>query len=433
MSIYHIFKLCTFFRFFVIILNKLILGGEFLTFCFFSAQYLPTVGGVERYTHSLANKLVAAGHSVIVVTSKKNGLSGYEEQDGVKVYRVPTVPFASGRLPIALPFLKWSKIKKALKQEKIDFIVAQTRLYTLSLFGIKFAHKIKVPAIIIDHSTAHILPSGIIGFLCSIYEHIIVCFLKLYKPEFYGVSNACTKWLTHFGIKTQKVLYNAVEPQILQTLSQNAMQGFATSGEFLISLIESSATKNDDTLEFLKSTNANNIKAIVYSGRFVAEKGVTELICAFESIKEKHPEAVLLLGGNGPQFEEIKSNLKSRVFLLGMLPYDKNLALLKCADIFCLPSLAEGFPTTVLEAAALKTVVVATNVGGNAELIRDNDHGIIIENNSPQNIAAALDSALSDDNWRNKATNNTFNTLCNNFTWQKVSEKLIDIANKAQN
>lgn len=40
-----------------------------MTICYFSAQYLPTVGGVERYTWNLARRTVAAGHRAIVVTS----------------------------------------------------------------------------------------------------------------------------------------------------------------------------------------------------------------------------------------------------------------------------------------------------------------------------------------------------------------------------
>ena len=51
-----------------------------MTLCFFSAQYLPTVGGVERYTFNLAKRAVQAGHRVLVVTSALPGLP-QEETD----------------------------------------------------------------------------------------------------------------------------------------------------------------------------------------------------------------------------------------------------------------------------------------------------------------------------------------------------------------
>ena len=52
-----------------------------MTLCFFSAQYLPTVGGVERYTFNLAKRAVQAGHRVLVVTSALPGLPQEETDD----------------------------------------------------------------------------------------------------------------------------------------------------------------------------------------------------------------------------------------------------------------------------------------------------------------------------------------------------------------
>ena len=63
-----------------IALSNFSLGGDLvLVFCFFSAQYLPTVGGVERYTLNLAKRMVQAGHKAIVVTSALHGLPAHEQ------------------------------------------------------------------------------------------------------------------------------------------------------------------------------------------------------------------------------------------------------------------------------------------------------------------------------------------------------------------
>ena len=57
-----------------------------MKFIIFSAQYLPTVGGVERYTNSLAKKLIAKGHKVSVVTSSLPGQPDVEtDSDGIKI------------------------------------------------------------------------------------------------------------------------------------------------------------------------------------------------------------------------------------------------------------------------------------------------------------------------------------------------------------
>lgn len=75
-----------------------------MTICYFSAQYLPTVGGVERYTWNLARCTVAAGHRAIVVTSALPNLPEHEiDGDGIEIYRLPVWPVMNGRFPVIKP------------------------------------------------------------------------------------------------------------------------------------------------------------------------------------------------------------------------------------------------------------------------------------------------------------------------------------------
>ncbi len=67
-------------------------------FWFFSAQYLPTIGGVERYTQNLSAALVAAGHSATVITSALPGLPKHEtDESGTRILRLPVRPWLGGR------------------------------------------------------------------------------------------------------------------------------------------------------------------------------------------------------------------------------------------------------------------------------------------------------------------------------------------------
>ena len=69
-----------------------------MTLCFFSAQYLPTVGGVERYTFNLAKRVIAAGHKALVVTSALPGLPMDETDEyGIQIIRLPVWPLMNGR------------------------------------------------------------------------------------------------------------------------------------------------------------------------------------------------------------------------------------------------------------------------------------------------------------------------------------------------
>ncbi len=393
-----------------------------MTFCFFSAQYLPTVGGVERYTASLAKKLIQSGHKVVVVTSSLKAKPMYDMCEGVHVCRVPSVPLLNGRLPFVLPFISWFKIKKHLKKYNIDFITVQTRLYPLSLLGVNFAKKNKINYIVVEHGAAHLINNGIIGKLCNIYEHALMALVKRGNTRFYGVSKACTKWLKHFNINTQNVLYNAVNVKETEKKAQNVIANYENEQEYINKFISGSKP-------YITQKNMKPFKTVAFSGRFINEKGVMQLISAFNSIQEKHKNAVLLLSGNGPLLQEIQQNLPPNVYLTGVLSYEENLAFIKSADIFCLPSYSEGFSTTILEAATLKTAIVTTKTGGSTELILSNEHGVLLDDTQEVSIAKALDFMLQNDENRQKMAQNTYEVLCKHFTWDSVCEKLIDIAN----
>ncbi len=404
-----------------------------MTFCFFSAQYLPTVGGVERYTASLAKKLIQNGHKVVVVTSSLKGKAMYEIYEGVHVYRVPSVPLLSGRLPFAVPFIKWYKIKKHLKKLNINFITVQTRLYPLSLLGVNFAKHNKIKHIVVEHGAAHLINGGIVGKMCGIYEHALMALVKRGNTQFFGVSKAATNWLCHFNISTNNTLYNAVNPNELCKKANETIQKYGNEKQFINMLINKAKKQergqtNLPTQQFTDENETQPLNTIAFSGRFIPEKGIMPLIQAFKNIQNKHKNAVLLIGGGGPQQSEIQQNLPQNAYIVGMLTYEENLAFIKSADIFCLPSFSEGFSTTVLEAAALKTAIITTNTGGSPELILNSEHGIIIEDTNVQTIEKALDEMLSNNELRKIMTQKTYEVLCNNFTWNSVCEKLTKTA-----
>ncbi|MBR5521518.1 MAG: glycosyltransferase family 4 protein [Oscillospiraceae bacterium] len=377
-----------------------------MKFWFFSAQYLPTVGGVERYTDSLAGRLVAKGHSATVVTSMLPGMESETVTDsGIKVYRLPVIPVMSGRFPVLKISSRKSALEKMFDEDRPDFCVIQTRFYTNSLFAARLCRKHKVPCIVIEHGTAHLMRGGITGFLGNIYEHVACRYIHWLCPDFYGVSQACCQWLGHFGITTDKVLYNSIDTAVIT---------------------DTAASGREKLLAKLPDTK--NKKIIAFSSRFIPEKGVEQMIQAFEKIKEKYPDVLLVMAGDGPLWEKINGMNVRDVILTGRLPYDENLALIELGDVFCLPTFSEGFATTVLESAALKTVVLTTPTGGSPQLIVDDNHGLLFPDMHPDSIYAALDKALADEQWRKTAAENAYNNLQRNFTWNITSEKLEKIA-----
>ena len=107
-----------------------------MDFLFVSAQYLPTVGGVELYTNNLALALAAMGHSVTIATSSLPGLPAQESMEkSIRVVRLPSILFFKGRMPMPRPGRAFHKAAAALWDRPYDACLVQTRLYGLSLWA----------------------------------------------------------------------------------------------------------------------------------------------------------------------------------------------------------------------------------------------------------------------------------------------------------
>lgn len=138
--------------------------------------------------------------------------------------------------------------------------------------------------------------------------------------------------------------------------------------------------------EFIVGTIAN----------FYKTKGLKYLIEAAAKINDKNIKFVII--GDGRERKNLEHlinqyNLGGRVKLLGK---KKNAhQYIKAFDVFILPSVKEGFPWVILEAAAAEVPIIATNVGAIPEIIEDEKSGIIIEPKKPQQIVRALDKIQS--------------------------------------
>lgn len=125
-----------------------------------------------------------------------------------------------------------------------------------------------------------------------------------------------------------------------------------------------------------------------------ARKGLSYLVEAAPGIIGTHPEARLVIAGDGPDRGLLETEIRergvgNRVALLGYR--SDPLALLNACDIFVLPSLFEGLPRSLLEAMALGKPVVVTDIGGSREVVTHGRSGFIV----PPRDAARLESALS--------------------------------------
>jgi glycosyltransferase involved in cell wall biosynthesis len=149
-------------------------------------------------------------------------------------------------------------------------------------------------------------------------------------------------------------------------------------------------------------------KLVVSLGSLSWHKGFDVLIKVFRQVVENMPNAVLLIGGDGEEMNRLDELVKSE----GIRAYIKLPGLirdihevLEACDVYVNSSRREGLPMTLLEAIAHGKPIVATNVGGNSEVVYDGETGLLVPHENPERLADALIRMLTDENFRERAGN----------------------------
>lgn len=142
-------------------------------------------------------------------------------------------------------------------------------------------------------------------------------------------------------------------------------------------------------------------KRLLAIGRMSAEKGLHTLVDAFASVAGRHREWDLRICGDGPMRAEVErriaaSGVAERIQADGVV--SDVVPELAAADLYVLPSVFEGYPNALVEALAAGRCCVASECGGPArEILRDGTYGLLAGTGTAGALAAALDTAMSDD------------------------------------
>lgn len=370
--------------------------------CIFSAQHLPHMGGVERYTYNLCKKLIEKGHEPVVVTSKIGDLPNFEIMRDTRIYRFNCYPFLKGRYPFLKKDAEYKKIISTLENEHFDLVIVNTRFYRHSLVGMKFAKKNHIPCITIEHGTSHLsVNNKVLDYFGSLYEHGLTMLDKKYCDHYYGVSLACNEWLKHFHIQAKGVLYNSIDVHEVEALRKNKCENYR---------------------ELYKISKEATV--ITFTGRLLPEKGIPQLLNVMDEINKKYKDVYLFIAGEGDLEKMIDQRKNDHIIPLGRIDFNHIVALLDDSDIFCLPSFSEGFSTSVLEAAACECYIVTTARGGSKELVINQDYGTIIDNNSEELLLPALVDAIENKDKRKRAAKLCHKRVCEDFTWDTVESQI---------
>lgn len=171
---------------------------------------------------------------------------------------------------------------------------------------------------------------------------------------------------------------------------------------------------------------------ILFVGRLEKRKGLDHLLKAYRQVKAEVPESRLIVVGPGTRLRKKyekhvrRSGLKDVVFV-GYTSYDELPRYYKTADIFCTPATGrESFGIVLLEAMAVGTPVVATNIDGYAGVMTQGKEGLMVPPKDDTELARALLSLMSDEPLRRQMGARGMATA-QQYDWKKIARQVFEL------
>lgn len=191
--------------------------------------------------------------------------------------------------------------------------------------------------------------------------------------------------------------------------------------------------------DLAKSANGSDSQTILYAGRVIPRKRVLDLVQAFAKIAQQAPGAQLRIAGEYNSEREYAeairnfnqtANLEDRVHLLGPLAETDILHEFAACDLLALPSAQETTPMVIAQAMAAGKPVVATPVGGVAEMVCDGETGFLVQVGDIDGLAAALRRLLENPSLRMAVGQASYKFANENYRASAVARRTYDVYQK---
>ncbi|MDR6567619.1 Glycosyltransferase involved in cell wall bisynthesis [Chitinophaga ginsengisegetis] len=166
---------------------------------------------------------------------------------------------------------------------------------------------------------------------------------------------------------------------------------------------------------------------ICFIARMTYQKDPVCMVKGFAAALQQAPDLHLLMIGDGELMAAAvnaaaEAGVEKQVTFAGFrqdVP-----AVLHAGDIYCLPSLWEGFPIGVLEAMAMGKAVIASDVDGTKEAVKDGENGLLVPSGNPAALGAAIVRVAKDHTLRTTLQNNAKAAIAANFNVAGMTEKI---------
>ena len=387
----------------------------FITFEFPPAK----IGGAGVYGYNLTKNLAALGHDVEVFvpgSSQEDGVNSRPSLTNLKVRIVPV----SRKLPfVALQF--WLGLPRAIRHEEEN----HGEFDVVHINGVSYWFLPRLPSKAKSVVTIHHLASdsaaasevGLLsritsvgkehGYLVSAAERL--CIRSAHR--LIAVSNFTKQRIVekyHITPDEIDVVYNGVEDEHSHHRRFDSGLDAAMRGKPIILFVG----RVDDR-----------------------RKGLDVLLNAIP-VMLRHLDVRLIVAGGGDLAlaKSLATSLRvaKSVRFLGFVDDEKLWNLYEACDVYVSPSRLEGFGLSIAEAMLVGKPVVATNVGGVAEIVTDGENGLLVKSGDSVGLGIATVRILLDKEKSDVFSKNNQAKMRNSFSWSKAAESTLVCYGKAQ-
>jgi len=363
--------------------------------------FLPYVGGQESYIYNLGRALVSLGHEVWVLTSNFPESIAVETVDGIKVIRHKCIarilrnPITPG---LALP-------KGYLKG--FDVIHAHNEHSFAAIAALFLKRRLNIPLVLTHHGKL-IFGSFLPDIATKLYDRTIGNIILKHADKVIVNSPSDANRIRRAGIDERNlvVIPNAIDRQHwIPYLDQ-------------------------DCQEFKRCYNLLGKKVILFTGQIIKRKGIDYLLRALPMVVKSHSDAICLFVGDGShktQAEALAKQLEieAHVQFTGTVSVSDLAMAYKSSDVYVLPSLSEGLPTSLMEALIFSKPVVATNIEG----VRDffSEVALLVPPQNADELSSAILKVLNDQMLATKLGEEGKRLVNSRFTWERSAKEILSV------
>jgi glycogen(starch) synthase len=356
--------------------------------------YPPKVGGLSFYAHLISAEQARAGYRVVAFTSREGSYPNHEFRDGYEIFRFHALAWPWDN-PITVGMLG-----RLLRNRDFDVANAHSHLmFTTTLAALK--RKLSdIPLIITNHGF-RVERGELVNRAQDLYMKSAGRWVLTSADDVISFTHSERNKVMSAGVPAEKavVIPNGVDTDLFRPISCDPIP-----------------------------------QSVVWTGRFVAEKGLPYLLEAARLVATEVPGTKFIMAGYGEELPKLldlrrRLGLERNIAFLVPMPQEEIVTLLNRCTVFALPSLSEGFPSSVLEAMACEKPVVVTSGIGLEEVVGDT--GLYVPPSSPRALADAIKRVLRDAGLGIELGRRGRQRVIKYYDWRNIVSKVNELFERA--